>query len=429
MTRSLRTGVRAGLPALVLTALALAGCSSASSSSSSPAASATSAASAAAAPSASASATTGGTTATGTPIVIGALGSFTGVASGSTADAKVLAQDWASATNASGGINGHPVQIIFLDDLNTPSTALTNAEQLVKQDHVKAIFDLSDDQESVWAKVPDAAGIPVLGQAESPTFGTDPNFYSVGTTVEPLIWGEMKAASLAKVTKVGALYCAEIASCSETVPLITSIAKPLGLSLAYSAKVSSSAVSYTAQCLGAKAAGANGATVVAASNTALNVAESCATQGYKPVWVTTAGEMTTPWLAQSAVDGAVGNIQDVPWFDDSTPATKAMQAAIATYSPSVTTGQAYGAVATIGWAAGVVFASVAQAAHLTPASPSTALTAALDKVKNDTFGGITPPLTYTAGKPAQVPCSFVVGIKGGKWTEPYGLKTICQPGM
>jgi len=61
--------------------------------------------------------------------------------------------------------------------------------------------------------------------------------------------------------------------------------------------VSSSAASYTAQCLGAKGAGANGATVVAASNTALNVAASCATQGYKPVWVTTAGEMTTPWLS------------------------------------------------------------------------------------------------------------------------------------
>ena len=265
-------------------------------------------------------------------IVIGAMGSFTGVASGSTADAKVLAQDWVSATNASGGIDGHPIQIIFLDDLNTPSTALTNAEQLVNQDHVKAILDLSDDQESTWAKVPDAAKVPVLGQAESPTFGTDPNFYSVGTTVEPLIWGELKAASLAKVTKVGALYCAEIASCSQTVPLITGLAKPMGMTLAYSAKVSSSAVSYTAQCLGAKGAGANGATVVAASNTALNVAESCATQGYKPVWVTTAGEMTTPWLAQSAVNGAIGNVQDVPWFDDSTPATKAMQAAISKYS-------------------------------------------------------------------------------------------------
>jgi branched-chain amino acid transport system substrate-binding protein len=404
--------MRAGLPALVLAALALAGCSSSPSSSSSPAGSAPT-----------------GSTSAAAPIVIGAMGSFTGVASGSTADAKVLLQDWVSATNASGGINGHPVQAIFLDDLNTPSTALSNAEQLVNQDHVKAILDLSDDQESTWAKVPDAAKVPVIGQAESATFGSDPNFYSVGTTVEPLIWGELKAASLAKVTKVGALYCAEIASCSQTVPLITAVGKPLNISLAYSAKVSSSAVSYTAQCLGAKGAGADGATVVAASNTALNVAESCAAQGYKPVWVTTAGEMTTPWLQQSAVNGAIGDVQDAPWFDDSIPATKAMQAAIAKYSPSVTNTQAFGAVASIGWAAGLVFGYAAQQAHLTPNSPSTAVITALDTVKDNTFGGFTPPLTYTAGTPAQVPCSFVAGISDGKWTEPIGLKTVCMPGL
>jgi branched-chain amino acid transport system substrate-binding protein len=419
MTRFLRNGACASLPAIVLAALALAGCSSSSSSSPSSSAS----------PAAAGSTGSTGSTSAAAPIAVGVLGSFTGVASGSTADAKVLFQDWVSATNASGGINGHPVQAVYLDDLNTPSTALANAQQLVSQDHVKAIIDLSDDQESVWAKIVDTAKVPVIGQAESPTFGTDPNFYSVGTTVEPLIWGELKAATLAKVTKVGALYCAEIASCSETVPLITAVGKPLNIALAYSAKVSSSAVSYTAQCLGAKGAGANGATVVAASNTALNVAESCATQGYKPVWVTTAGEMTTPWLQQPAVNGAIGDVQDAPWFDDSIPATKAMQAAIAKYSPSVTTSQAFGAVASIGWAAGLVFGDAAEQEHLTPSSPSTAVITGLDTIKNDTFGGFTPSLTYTAGKPAQVACSFIAGISNGKWTEPNGLKTVCMPGL
>src|ERR1700743_3280200 len=117
MTRSLRTGARVAVPAIVLAGLALAGCSSASSSP----------------PASSASAARAGSTGTkssASPLVIGVMGSFTGVASGSTADAKVLTQDWVSATNASGGINGHPVQAIYLDDLNTPSTALTKPEQL-----------------------------------------------------------------------------------------------------------------------------------------------------------------------------------------------------------------------------------------------------------------------------------------------------------
>src|SRR5579875_3388124 len=237
---------------LALTALTAAGCSSQSSSSSS-------------APPSATVGTPAGARASGTPFVVGAMGTFTGVASGSTADGKTVFQDWVDATNAAGGINGHPVKAIILDDQNSPSTALTNAEQLVRQDHVQVIFDLSDNLESSFAKVVDAAKVPVLGQAESPVFGTDPNFYSTGTTVGPLIWGELKAASTANVAKMGALYCAEIASCSETVPLIKGLSAPLGISLSYAAQISSSATSYTSQCLGAKKAGVQGATVVAAS--------------------------------------------------------------------------------------------------------------------------------------------------------------------
>jgi branched-chain amino acid transport system substrate-binding protein len=357
------------------------------------------------------------------------MGTFTGVASGSTADGKTVFQDWVDATNAAGGINGHPVKAFILDDQNNPATALTNAQQLVQQDHVQVIFDLSDNLESAFAKVVDTAQVPVLGQSESALLGTDPNFYSTGTTVEPLIWGELKAASVAKVSKIGALYCAEIASCAETVPLFTQLGPTVGVSLAYSAKVSSTASSYTAQCLGPKGAGANGVTVGAASDVALRVAENCAAQGYKPVWVTTAGEMTTPWLQQPAVNGAVGNTQEVPWFDNSIPATQAMQAAFAKYSPGLTSSASFGATATIGWSAGTVFATVAKTASLTPSSSQTDIIAALDTVKNDTFGGLTPPLTYTAGKAAQIPCSFVAGISNGKFTEPIGLKTVCMPGM
>jgi branched-chain amino acid transport system substrate-binding protein len=413
------------ITALALTALTAAGCSSASSS----AGGASTGAVTGAATGAASATASGGASASGTPFAVGAMGTFSGVASGSTADAKTVFQDWVSATNAAGGINGHPVQATILDDQNSPSTALTNAEQLVQQDHVKVIFDLSDNLESTFAKVVDAAKVPVLGESESPVLGTDPNFYSTGTTVEPLIWGEVKAASIGKVSKLSNLYCAEIASCASGSALLAGLGKTVGVSVAYAAKVSSTASSYTAQCLGAKNAGAQGVTVVAASNVALSVAESCATQGYKPVYVTTAGEMTTPWLAQSALNGAIGNTQDVPWFDDSTPATKAMQAAISKYSPGTTTSASFGATAVIGWAAGTVFATVAKTAGLTPSSSQTAIIAALDTVKNDTFGGLTPPLTYTAGKPAQVPCSFIVGIGNGKWTEPNGLKTVCMPGM
>jgi len=369
----------------------------------------------------------GGHQATGAPIVVGAMGSFTGPGAGSTADAKTVFEDWVSWTNANGGIDGHPVKAIILNDQNSPSTALANAEQLVQQDKVLTIFDLSDDLESDWASVVDKAGVPVIGQSEGPQFLTDPDFYSTGTTVVSLLWGELAAAHLDKVSKLGVFYCAEIASCSQSIPLIKQFGASEGVTASYAAEISSTASSYTAQCLGAKSSGATGVTVVAASNVVLNVAESCATQGYHPVWVTTGGEMTTTWLKNPAVNGSIGNVQDVPWFDDSTPATRTMQAALAKYSPGLADNSAFGATATIAWAAGVVFDTVARAAGLTPSSSPAALTAALDQVHDDTFGGLTPPLTYTAGQPHSVPCSFVVGLKNGHWTEPMGLQTVCQP--
>jgi branched-chain amino acid transport system substrate-binding protein len=104
-----------------------------------------------------------------------------------------------------------------------------------------------------------------------------------------------------------------------------------------------------------------------------------------------------------------------------------MQSAISKYSPDVATGAAFGATASIGWASGLVFAYAVQHGAVTPSSPSTAVIKGLDTISGNTFGGFTPPLTYTAGKAAQVPCSFVAGISNGKWTEPNGLKTICQP--
>jgi branched-chain amino acid transport system substrate-binding protein len=425
--RAGRKSTGAAAAVLALAALTAAGCSSSSSSSSS--APASTSASAPASASAASSPSAAGSAASGTPIAVGAMGTFTGVASGSTADTKTVFQDWVDATNAAGGINGHPIQATILDDQNTPSIAVTNATQLVQQDHVKVIFDLSDDLESTFAKIVDTAKVPVLGQSEGPQLGTDPNFYSTGTTVEPEVWGALKAGTLAKVSKISSFYCAEIAQCAQAVPLITALGKTVGVSLSYSAKISSTASSYTAQCLGSKNAGAEGITVGAAGDVALRVAESCAAQGYKPVYVAEAGEMTTPWLAQSALNGSITAAQDVPWFDDSTPATKAMQAAITKYSPGLQTSASYGANATIGWAAGTVFATVAKTAGLTPSSSQTQIIAALDTVKNDTFGGITPPLTFTAGQGHQVACSFVAGISNGKWTEPIGLKTICMPGI
>ena len=363
----------------------------------------------------------------GTPIVLGAEGSYTGAGSGSTATAQNVLQAWVSYTNANGGINGHPVKMYSIDDGNDPATSLAGVKQLVQQDHVVAIFDISDDLDSTWATyLQSEGGIPVLGNAPSPVYLTNPNYYSTGSTILTLEYAQLAAAKGAGVKKLGVVYCAEIATCALTVPLIQQYGASLGISLVYSAKISSTAPDYTAPCLAAKAAGATGMTVTAASTTVVNVANSCYSQGYKPIYVTTAGEMTTSWLSIPAFNGAVGMVQDVPWFDKSLPATKTMQKAIAKYAPSVLKNPDYGQIGIIPWVTGAVFAEIAKTGNIGPSSTSADIVKALATVKNNTFGGLTPPLTYTAGKPTSVPCGYIVGIKKGKFVEPQGLKLSCM---
>jgi len=364
----------------------------------------------------------------GAPIVLGAIGGFTGAGSGSTAEGQPVLEAWQDYTNANGGINGHPVKVIIENDANDPATALSDVQQLVEQDHVLAIINVSDDLASVYQDYVQTAGVPVIGQSSASQFGSSTDFFPTGTTVVPSIYVALAAAKDAGVTKLGLLYCAEIATCAEGVTLIQDVGKPLGVSLVYSAKIDSTAPSYTAPCLAAQSSGAKGLTVGAESTTAVNVAQDCAAQGYKPVIVTESGEVTTSWLSVPAFNNMVGSVQDVPWFDTSLPATKTMHDAIAKYEPSVLTNPNFGEVGIIGWVAGMVFEKAAESAGIGPTStPAQVVSALNSSIKDTTIGGLAPPLTYTAGTPANVSCGYVVGIHDKHFTEPEGLKTVCMP--
>jgi branched-chain amino acid transport system substrate-binding protein len=352
------------------------------------------------------------------------------------ANSQVLAQNglnaWKDSTNANGGINGHPVELLFGDNQGSATVALSSVQKMVNQDHVLAIIDVDDNFESNWQSVVDKGGVPVIGGSPSPLFGMDPNFYSTGTTTVAQVWGELYAATVLKKPGLFIYYCAELPSCASAVAFFKSVAGPLGVSVVGSSKFSQSASTYTAPCLAGKGSGADSATVLSSSDISLRVIEACAAQGWTPPYVELAGIPNNNWLKTSAAVGSLTETAYVPWFDDSIPATKTMQSVFNKYAPGLTSNPEYSETATIGYISAVVFAAVAKRANLQPTSTGADLTAALDTVNNETFGGLTPPLTYTAGKGATVNCSFFVGIAENgpgkaKFTEPLGLKTVCQP--
>jgi branched-chain amino acid transport system substrate-binding protein len=113
-------------------ALALAACSA-------PAPTPAAAPTSAPAPAGQAAAPTAAPAPTGTPIKVGVLDDVTGIGAIEGALMRISVELVVQETNASGGINGHPLQVIYADPKGDATQALQLATQLAQQDNVDAL--------------------------------------------------------------------------------------------------------------------------------------------------------------------------------------------------------------------------------------------------------------------------------------------------
>lgn len=327
---------------------------------------------------------------------------------------------WENYVNAHGGIDGHPVKVVELDDAADPSLSISDAQELIKQDHVLAIINLSQ-LSAGWAKIADQNKVPILDGANDFQYASDPNYFPVATTVLSVIYGAVYAAKQAGANSFGYFYCAEQAACSQALPLAKQAAQQLGLKFVTSQAISSSSPDYTAQCLAAKNAGAD-SIELALSGT--RVADSCQSQGYHPIWVAPSFSFTDSFRADSALAGTVGNIGTFPWFLN-VPQTQEFRAAMHNYLPDFKGIDSLALMSTA-WVAAKVF-QTALSGRISATPTSQDVYDGLYSFKGETIGGLAPPLTYVAGKPHSVPCFFLMGINDKKFVSATGLKTVCQP--
>ncbi|HMD44599.1 MAG TPA: ABC transporter substrate-binding protein [Acidimicrobiales bacterium] len=359
------------------------------------------------------------------PIVVGSICSCTGPEASSTSVSAPALQAWADEVNAKGGINGHKVDLILKDDTTNPGTSLAEAEQLVTTNHVVAIFDNSD-VDNAWETYVTQHHIPVVGAfADSTPFYTNADFFTEGATLN---WGNADTIFMMKKvnkTKLADLYCAEVPVCSQFLPAMEKEAPKHGVSVAYTAAIGFAAPNYTAQCLAAKAAGAQAMVVGDASSIVIKVASNCAAQGYEPVQLSGDGTVSNDWLTTPSMNGNIDYQPDIPFFVHNTPATETMDSAIKKYEPSLWTSPSFGEVVVENWASGQLLQAAATG-HLTATPTTTDIYNGLYALHGTTLGGLAPPLTFHKGKPtANINCVFFMGIKNGQWTEPFGTGVSC----
>lgn len=397
---------------LIAGALTLAACGSSSSSSSSatsatsPAAGTATAASSAASSAASDAAVAGGATAAaGTAIPVGSICSCSGVQAASAGKVADATKAWAAEVNAGGGVNGHPVKLYSLDDGADPAKALQDAKQLVEQDKVIAIVGEVSVADEAFADYVKAKAVPVVGglTIEAP-FATNSDFYPTGPGAAVLTVASLQAAKSDSRKAFGAMYCAESPVCAQFVPLAQLAGQLTGLSV-HSAKVSSSAPSYTAPCLELRGQGVDNLLIATNGTVETRIVDACAQNGFKPLVTGDLITFAAQFLADPAFEGSVWAAPGANYLDNSVPGVKAFTAAMNTYAPGLTKSPQYNADLLLTYTGGKLFQAAAKAAGgLSPTSTPADVVKGLDALKGETLDGLTAPLTFTAGQPSFPTC-------------------------
>jgi branched-chain amino acid transport system substrate-binding protein len=361
------------------------------------------------------------------PLIVGNVESLTGPLASTDGQLLPGIEAWADWTNAHGGINGHQVDLISLDDGGSAATSVANVRRLILQDHIDVLLD-GTPVDSSWATVVQEYKVPVIADL----FNSTPNsyYFSPGTPLIPTgNEGAFKAAKQEGGSRLAFLYCTEVSACSQAVPVAQSAAKTYGLTFAYATGISASAPNYTAQCLAVKKAQADIINVYDAAEVQLNVATSCAAIGYSFRILSSDLNFDNSWLANSAVNGAISEVPVFPFSDDSTSATQEYHQAMSKYEPSVVNSQNFGVAQAAGWTAGeeVTVAAELGKAGVNGAPTSAEILNGLFAMHGNTLNGLAPPLTYShqANENSLINCFFVMAIKNGKFSEPYGLEPQC----
>jgi branched-chain amino acid transport system substrate-binding protein len=340
--------------------------------------------------------------AAGSPIVIGNVGTYSGPAGSSLADLPEGVQAWVKYINDRGGLNGHTVKLVSADDGADPARHRSLVQQLVETQ--KVIAFIANGEVLTGAGSVDyltQKGIPVIGnEGGSDWFYSSPTYFppaATGRTYWPAVASSVaEVARQRNIKRWASITCTEASTCTDADAIWNDRgeAKSVGLDPVYRARASIAQPDFTAECLNARNARAEIVTLVLDASSVLRVASSCARQGYRPVFTEVAASSKTEHAASpNLADNLVASIGTFVWTDASTPAAAEFQAVMKRYL-----GKAPGAGHAIAWQAAKVFEKAA-AGISEPASPKAVLDG-LYGLKDDTFAGLSMPLTFSRGKVA-----------------------------
>ncbi|WP_235498291.1 ABC transporter substrate-binding protein [Frankia sp. R43] len=365
----------------------------------------------------------------GTPIKVGVICMCSGVFGASVVGASEVAQAWAKNVNATGGIDGHPVDLDLQDDQGNPGTSTTIAQKMISEG-VAVILNLTGF-DAAWATNVAAAKIPVVGGIyQDSIFGTNPYFYPTGQSQASAIASVASVAKQAGARNLGVLYCAESTDCQQIVGHLKTAGQRVGVPEVYSAAVAATAPNYTAQCLAAQQAKVEAIVFAGDAKTAARIGSDCDRQGYAPTFLMQGLGYSKEFREATGFGKSLWMpFPMLPYFAD-VPAMQKMNAAVDKYYPDLRAGDdvIWAQLGAQTWAAGILIEHAVKASGADTSATVDAATMlkGLNSIKGDDLDGLTSPLTFTAGQPHTVNCWFTANVRNGKESLLNNGKSTCS---
>jgi branched-chain amino acid transport system substrate-binding protein len=359
-------------------------------------------------------------------IVLGSIGTASGLIGELMGPTIEGAKAWLTDVNSRGGVNGHPVRIVFGDDGGDPGRALALAKRMVDEDKVVA-FIAGHGPGTFQSITPflEERKIPEIGSCNCALASAlSPMAFSVGTTSDVgLAWSHvLPLLAFSNERNISVMYCREVPACRAFRDALVKFAASAGLRIVHEAQVTLSQPDYTAEVVAARNAGAKAISLGIDSFSVVRLARSAHRQGFFPELVTQYSVHDERFLKDGGkdIEGVLVSASILHW---DSPKLADWRKAIARIPGAIKHSFSIQA-----WTAGKLIELIGRGF---PAKPTSAdFLRGLYALNGETLGGMIPPLTYIEGK-GSGPTNYCVvptRIQDGKFVPKNGDEHFCAPG-
>ncbi|HEV7536458.1 MAG TPA: ABC transporter substrate-binding protein, partial [Acidimicrobiia bacterium] len=220
------------------------------------------------------------------PIVIGSVGTMSGVVGYLFAPGAKAVSAWAAEINEKGGVNCHPVKHLIGDSGGDPARYQALVRQFVEREGVIAfVFNPDSFAAQAGADYLEQKQVPVIGGGGGEMFTYDKSmqFPVFGMGVPMQINQVFQASRVwipAGKKKIGTVACVEAEYCPIFDKTVKEFGPKFGFDLVYQADVTITAPDYTANCLEARNSGVQAFVTSLDGQTNQRLINSCAKVGF-----------------------------------------------------------------------------------------------------------------------------------------------------